>query len=70
VPKSYQQIISIIGSQYGQPIADLIGSLIARPKEPSDRISSNHVEGGYAAAIILLLPRTSNHSCSAIDISM
>jgi hypothetical protein len=55
VPKSYQQIISIIGSQYGQPIADLIGSLIARPKEPSDRISSNHVEGGYAAAIILLL---------------
>lgn len=55
MPKSRQQIISIIGSQYGQPIADLIGSLIARPKQSSDRVSSNHFEGGYAAAIILLL---------------
>lgn len=50
-----QQIISIVGAQLYQPIADLISHMISRPRQPSDRVSSNHFEGGYAAATILLL---------------
>jgi hypothetical protein len=47
--------ISVIGPQLYQPIADLIGKLLARPYQEPDRISSNYFEGGYAAGIILLL---------------
>lgn len=50
-----QQVISIVGAQLYQPIADLISNMISRPRQPSDRVSSNHFEGGYAAATILLL---------------
>ena len=50
--------ISVIGLQLYQPIADLIGKLLARPYQKPDRISSNYFEGGYAAAIILLLAAT------------
>jgi hypothetical protein len=50
-----QQVISIVGAQLYQPIADLIAHMISRPHQPSDRVSSNHFEGGYAAATILLL---------------
>lgn len=49
------QIISVIGSQLYQPIADLLGSLLDRPYRKPDRISSNHFEGGYAAALIVLI---------------
>src|SRR5258707_4975325 len=49
------QIISVIGSQLYQPIADLLGSLLKRPYRRPDRVSSNHFEGGYAAALIVLL---------------
>jgi len=50
-----QQIISIVGAQLYQPIADLVAQTIGRPRQPTDRVSSNHFEGGYAAATILLL---------------
>lgn len=50
-----QQIISIVGAQLYQPIADLVARTISRPRQPTDRVSSNHFEGGYAAATILLL---------------
>lgn len=50
--------ISVIGPQLYQPIADLIGKLLARPYQQPDRISSNHFEGGYAAAIVVLLAAT------------
>jgi hypothetical protein len=38
-----------------QPIADLLGSLLDRPYRRPDRVSSNYFEGGYAAALIVLL---------------
>ena len=50
-----QQILSIVGAQLYQPIADLVAQMISRPRQPTDRVSSNHFEGGYAAATILLL---------------
>ena len=49
------QIISVIGCQLYQPIADLLGSLLNRPYRRPDRVSSNYFEGGYAAALIVLL---------------
>lgn len=49
------QIISVIGTQFYQPIADLISKLIARPYQKPDRVGSNYYEGGYAASVILLL---------------
>lgn len=47
--------VSVIGSQLFQPLADLIGHMVARPYQKSDQVSSNYYEGGYATAIILLL---------------
>lgn len=49
------QIISVIGSQLYQPIADLLGLLLDRPYRRPDRVSSNYFEGGYAAALVVLL---------------
>ncbi|MEO7858888.1 MAG: hypothetical protein ABIU05_00350, partial [Nitrospirales bacterium] len=42
-----------IGSQLFQPLADLIGHMVARPYQKSDQVSSNYYEGGYSTAIIL-----------------
>ena len=53
-----EQIISVIGTQFLQSIADLLGRLSARPYHPSDRVSSNYYEGGYSASIILLVAAT------------
>jgi hypothetical protein len=50
-----EQIISVIGTQFYQPIADLISKLVARPYQKPDRVGSNYYEGGYSAAVILLL---------------
>lgn len=54
-PRRPEQIISVIGRQFYQPIADLISKLVARPYQKPDRVGSNYHEGGYAAAVILLL---------------
>lgn len=48
-------IISVIGTQFYQPIADLTAKLVARQYMAPDRVGSNYYEGGYSAAIILLL---------------
>ena len=45
--------VSVIGSQLFQPLADLIGHMVARPYQKSDQVSSNYYEGGYSTAIIL-----------------
>lgn len=50
-----ENIISVIGTQFYQPITDLISKLIARPYQKPDRVGSNYYEGGYAASVILLL---------------
>jgi len=50
-----EKIISVIGTQFYQPIADLISKLIVHPYSKPDRVGSNYYEGGYAASVILLL---------------
>jgi len=54
-PGKQNQIITIIGTQFYQPIADLCSKLVSRRYQNSDRVSSNYYENGYSAAIILLL---------------
>lgn len=50
-----EDIVSVIGSQLFQSLADLIGHMVSRPYQKSDQVSSNDYEGGYATAIILTL---------------
>lgn len=55
VSGSPERVISIIGPQLYQPIADLVTRLLARPYRQPDRVSSKYYEAGYSAAAILLL---------------
>ena len=48
-------IVSVIGGQLFQSITDLIGSMVEQPYQKPDQVSSNYYEGGYAAAIIVML---------------
>lgn len=48
-------IISVIGSQYLQPIADLLGAFLKRKPPKSDTVSSGYYEGAYVVSILLLL---------------
>jgi hypothetical protein len=47
-------IISVLGSQYYQPIVDLTERLLANEYQKPDRVSAGFRESGYAAAIIIL----------------
>jgi len=47
--------VSILGSSYFQPIADLIDRLTARSRPKSNAVRSSNFEHGYAASIVLLL---------------
>jgi len=49
------QIISIIGSTYCQPIADLLEKLLQKERIQDSRLHSGYHESGYAASVILLL---------------
>lgn len=48
-------IISVVGSAYYQPIADLIERLVSRPMPAPTSSGSGHHEKGYSASIIVLL---------------
>jgi hypothetical protein len=48
-------IISVVAPHLQQPVADLVGKLVARGFRPGDRVSANFYENGYSAAAILLL---------------
>ena len=48
-------LITIIGSAFYQPIADLIGKLAARKPNPPDGPNIGHYENGYCASIVILL---------------
>ena len=50
-----ETLITVIGPKLYQPIADLVGRLIARPYNRGDRIGSNYFEVGYCSSIIVLL---------------
>ncbi len=47
-------ILSVLGSQYYQPIADLAERLLEKEYQIPDRVSAGYRESGYAAAIIIL----------------
>ena len=47
-------ILSVLGSQYYQPIADLTERLLEKGYQKPDRVSAGYRESGYAAAIIIL----------------
>ena len=49
------EIISIIGSEYYSPIAELIDHWVAQPSLRRDTVGNQFDTGGYAVAVILLL---------------
>ena len=48
-------VITIVGSSYFQPIADLTERLLKRPKPDTGPAGSGDWENGYAASVIVLL---------------
>jgi hypothetical protein len=55
MPRIQDDLITIIGSAYLQPIADLIDRLIQRKHARPTRIQSTHHECGYCASGVILL---------------
>ena len=51
-------IITIVGTSYFQPIADLIERMLQRPSAADNTTQSGHFENGYAAASTVLLVAT------------
>ena len=47
--------VSILGSSYFQPIADLIDRWVSRPRPRPNAVASGYFEHGYAASVVLLL---------------
>ena len=48
-------MITVVGSAFHQPIADLIEKLAARKHKSSDGYMVGHFENGYCASIVILL---------------
>ena len=48
-------VITVVGSAYFQPIADMIESLLRRPAPATYPAGTSHRENGYSASIIVLL---------------
>ncbi|MES2947521.1 MAG: hypothetical protein V4858_03170 [Pseudomonadota bacterium] len=48
-------LITVVGSAFHQPIADLIGRLAERNPNPSESYMAGHYENGYCASIVMLL---------------
>jgi hypothetical protein len=53
--KRENNVVSIIGDAYCQPIADLIAQLVQRSRPVANRFSAGYYEFGYSAATVLLL---------------
>jgi uncharacterized protein YutE (UPF0331/DUF86 family) len=59
VPSStVPDIISIVGTSYFQPIADLVERMLKKPAAADNTARSGHFENGYAVAITILLVAT------------
>lgn len=55
MPRTREKLVTVLGSAYFQPIADLIERLVrSKPPRPN-RVQSSHDESGYSAACVLLL---------------
>ena len=55
MPGHPDKLVTVLGSAYFQPIADLVERLIQRKRARPTRVQSTHHESGYAAAGVLLL---------------
>lgn len=55
MPRHRETLVTVVGSAYFQPIADLIERLLRRKPHRPNRVKSGHDEHGYSAAIVLLL---------------
>ena len=55
MPRHPEKLVTVLGSAYFQPIADLVERLIQRRRIRPTRVQSTHDESGYAAAGVLLL---------------
>ena len=55
MPRHQESLVTVIGSAYFQPIADLVERLLRRKPHRPNRVKSAHGEHGYSAAIVLLL---------------
>jgi hypothetical protein len=53
--ETHQEIISIIGSQYFAPIAQLVDKWVDRRPVRRDSVGAPFYEGGYAVSVIILL---------------
>lgn len=49
------KLVTIIGSAYCQPIADLLDKALARKRSQPNKVQSGFYENGYAASVVLLL---------------
>lgn len=55
MPRHREKLVTILGSAYFDPIADLIDRLTRSPKNRPTRVQSGYYESGYAASCVLLL---------------
>ena len=55
MPRVREKLVTVLGSAYFQPIADLIEQLTRRKPARKSRVQSSHRESGYSAACVLLL---------------
>ncbi len=55
MPRQSDSLVTVVGSAYFQPIADLVERLVNRKPHRLNRIQSGYDEKGYSAAIVLLL---------------
>ncbi len=55
MPHRREKLVTVVGSAYFQPIADLVDRLVRRKPHRPNRVQSGHYEHGYSAAIVLLL---------------
>jgi hypothetical protein len=55
VIESPDQLVTIIGSSYFQPITDLLARLMGQPKSASNEVQTSSHENGYCACLVLLL---------------
>jgi hypothetical protein len=53
--RSRDSQVSILGSSYFEPIADLLDRWLSRPSHKPNAVQSGYYEHGYAASVILLL---------------
>ena len=53
--RAIEKQVSILGSSYFQPIADLIERWLAQPRPRPNAVQSGYSEAGYAASVVLSL---------------